>query len=157
MKRLILVLGVAMGVACSGSPEQEVLRDAQDIKKVEAEMVRLANVPVPVTAVGTTEPYARATPGTRILGRVSSVVVEEGQRVKSGDVLVRIEGGDLSAKRQQAASALREAKAVRDNAEAQVKRIRNLFGEKAVSKQSLDETETAFERAKRREVSSRIF
>lgn len=147
MKRLTLIWVVALSVSC-GTAQKQALSEAQVTHKVEIETVRLSNVPVPITAVGTTEPYARATPGTRILGRVASVAVEEGQRVTSGDVLVRIEGGDLSAKRQQAVSALREAKAVRDNAEAQVKRIRNLFEEKAVSKQSLDETETAFERAR---------
>ncbi|MBT3603267.1 MAG: efflux RND transporter periplasmic adaptor subunit, partial [Candidatus Latescibacteria bacterium] len=154
MKHVMLFLGMTLSIACGGSPEQKVSRESQVITKVETETVRLANVPVPVTAVGTTEPYARATPGTRILGRVASVDVVEGQRVRSGDVLVRIEGGDLSAKRQQALSALREAQAVSTNANAQVLRIRNLFGEKAVSKQTLEETETAFERAKANVVSA---
>ena len=147
MKRLIWIWGMVLLVGCASEPLQNVTTESGQVKQVVSETVRLAHVPVPVTAVGTTEPYARATPGTRLLGRVASVAVEEGQRVKSGEVLVRIEGSDLSAKRQQAASALQEAKAVRDNAQAQVRRIRNLFQEKAVSKQALDEAETAFERA----------
>lgn len=148
MKHVMVTAVLALLMACGGDPQQTVLPDSNEVKQIRSEMVRLTNVPVAVTAVGTTEPYARATPGTRLLGRVASVAVEEGQTVKSGDVLVRIEGGDLSAKRQQALSALREAKAVRDNAETQVRRIRNLYEEKAVSKQTLDETETAFERAR---------
>ena len=147
MKRLIWIWGMVLLVGCASEPLQNVTTESGQVKQVVSETVRLAHVPVPVTAVGTTEPYARATPGTRLLGRVASVAVEEGQRVKAGEVLVRIEGSDLSAKRQQAASALQEAKAVRDNAQAQVRRIRNLFQEKAVSKQALDEAETAFERA----------
>jgi len=148
MKGLMLTMGAVLLMACGEAPKPDVLRDSQRVQQVQSEIVRLANVPVPVTAVGTTEPYARATPGTRLLGRVAAVSFEEGQQVKSGQVLVRIEGGDLSAKRQQAASALREVKAVRDNAAAQVQRIRNLFKENAVSKQALDETETAYERAR---------
>jgi RND family efflux transporter MFP subunit len=148
MKRLMFILGVALLGSCAEEKHQNMAPESGEVQKINSEMVRLANVPVPVTAVGTTEPYARATPGTRLLGRVASVAVEEGQRVKAGEVLVRIEGSDLSAKRQQAASALQEAQAVRDNAQAQVRRIRNLFNEKAVSKQVLDETETAFERAR---------
>jgi RND family efflux transporter MFP subunit len=148
MKRMVGVLGVVLLIACGQDAPQDVFRESNIVPQVQSEIVRLANVPVPVTAVGTTEPYARATPGTRLLGRVAVVSFEEGQQVKAGDVLVRIEGGDLSAKRQQAASALREVEAVRANAEAQVRRIRNLFEEHAVSKQSLDETETAYERAK---------
>lgn len=148
MKRLMVILGIFLMGGCASEPHQNVTTESGAVKQVVSEMVRVAVVPVPVTAVGTTEPYARATPGTRLLGRVASVVVDEGQRVKAGEVLVRIEGSDLSAKRQQAVSVLQEAKAVRDNAQAQVRRFRNLFDEKAVSKQALDEAETAFERAK---------
>ena len=154
MKYMMLILGIVFISSCSAEKKQSAVTESGDIKKVTSEVVRVANVPVPVTAVGTTEPYARATPGTRLLGRVASVVVEAGQRVNAGDVLVRIEGGDLSARRQQASSALQEAKVVRENAQAQVRRIRNLFEEKAVSKQALDETETAFERAKANVISA---
>jgi RND family efflux transporter MFP subunit len=154
MKHVRLLLGMVFLVACGNEAQKDLLPQSNAVKQVGAEKVRLVTVPVSVTAVGTTEPYARATPGTRILGRVASVAFSEGQRVKAGDVLVRIEGGDLSAKRQQAASGVREAKAVRDNAEAQVRRIRNLYEEKAVSKQTLDETETALERARANVVSA---
>lgn len=148
MKQVILIGVFALLVGCGAEESPKLMPESGVVKNIQAETLRLTNVPVPVTAVGTTEPYAQATPGTRLLGRVAAVSVEEGQRVEAGEVLVRIEGGDLSAKRQQASSAVREAKAVRDNAEAQVRRIRNLYQEKAVSKQTLDETETAFERAK---------
>ena len=58
---------------------------------VQIEVVRMAQVPVTVTAVGTTEPYAQATPGTRLMGRVGEVRVDEGDRVTKGSILVRIE------------------------------------------------------------------
>lgn len=148
MKHAIWTGLLALLIGCGAEKESHLLPESGAVKQIQTETLRLTNVPVPVTAVGTTEPYARATPGTRLLGRVAAVSFEEGNRVRAGEVLVRIEGGDLSAKRQQAVSALREAKAVRDNAQAQVNRIRNLYQEKAVSKQTLDETETAFERAK---------
>jgi len=45
--------------------------------------------------VGTTEPYARATLATRLLGRVQEVRVTEGQRVAAGAVLVR-SGEDIA-------------------------------------------------------------
>ena len=114
---------------------------------VQLATVRLEQVPVTVTAVGTTEPYARATPGTRLLGRVLEVSVKEGQRVTAGTVLVRIEGGDLDARRQQAASGLQEAQAVLTNAETNLRRVRNLYQERAVPKQSLDTAETEHRRA----------
>jgi RND family efflux transporter MFP subunit len=75
------------------------------------------------------------------------VLFEEGQHVDAGQVLVRIEKTDLNARRQQVESGLLEARAVLKNAEVQVGRMRNLYREKAVPKQILDEAETAFVRA----------
>lgn len=115
---------------------------------VEAQTVRLDQVPVTVTAVGTTEPVARATPGTRLMGRVARVAVSEGDRVGKGDVLVRIASQDLTARRGQAESALREARAVLANAETSVERMRSLYAQNAIPKQQLDEAETGYERAK---------
>lgn len=105
-------------------------------------------IPVSVTAVGTTEPFARTTLGTRLVGRVSEVRAREGDTVVEGQVLVRVEDRDLTAKREQARSAVREAEAVLANAETTVGRMRNLFRDGAVSRQQLDEAETGLSRAK---------
>ncbi len=148
MKALVasaLVATVWMGCGGESAPPSQREDSAPQIVSVEA--VAVAEVPVTVEAVGTTEPYARATPGTRLLGRVAQVSIEEGDRVAKGKVLVRIEHRDLTAKRQQAAGALKEAFAVLENAESSVKRIRNLYSESAVSKQKRDEAEMAYARA----------
>ena len=137
---------VSMLAGCSGHEEAEP-RHAGEPVAVRTEAVRLEQVPVTVSAVGTTEPYARATPGTRLLGRVVQVEVSEGQPVEEGTVLGRIENRDLDAQRQQAQSALEEAQAVLANAETNVRRMRNLHEERAVPKQRLDEAETQYRRA----------
>ena len=147
MQRSWVVLGLLSAVACGGEHDTTPVLDNGPVVRVAAEIVRQDTVPVTVTAVGTTEPYARATPGTRLLGRVVSVLFEEGQHVDAGQVLVRIEKSDLNARRQQVESGLGEARAVLKNAEIQVGRMRNLYREKAVPKQMLDEAETAFARA----------
>ena len=113
---LAVLLGVA--VASCGSEHTPKTRTEGPPVTIEAETIRLAQVPVTVTAVGTTEPYAQATPGTRLMGRVAEVRVNEGDRVKKGAVLVRIEDQDLTARRQQ-------AQAVLANAEANLRRMRN--------------------------------
>ena len=137
---------LALVVGCGGHEPAETGHTGTALR-VQLTAVRLEQVPVTVTAVGTTEPYARATPGTRLLGRVLQVNVKEGQRVGEGAVLVRIEGADLDARRHQAASALQEAQAVLANAENNLRRVRNLYQERAVSKQSLDMAETEHRRA----------
>jgi RND family efflux transporter MFP subunit len=137
---------VSMLAGCSGHETAEP-RHAGEAVAVHTETVRLEEVPVTVSAVGTTEAYARATPGTRLMGRVVQVGVMEGQRVQEGTVLGRIENRDLDAQRQQAQSALEEAQAVLANTETNVQRMRNLHEERAVPKQRLDEAETQYRRA----------
>lgn len=142
--RIVGIFSVLAG--CSGHDSAEP-RHAGDPVGVRTEMVRLEQVPVTVSAVGTTEPYARATPGTRLLGQVMQVDVSEGQRVSEGAILGRIENRDLDAQRQQAQSALEEAQAVLHNTETNLQRMRNLHEERAVPKQRLDEAETQHRRA----------
>lgn len=146
MRNFMAIIGL-LGVFACGGQHTEMAQGDGPVATVRAEVVQMTSVPMGVTAVGTTEASVRVFPGTRLMGRVAGVPVAEGQQVKAGDVLVRIEGGDLSAKKQQAESARQEARAVLRNAETQVGRIRNLHREKAVSKQMLDDAETAYARA----------
>jgi membrane fusion protein (multidrug efflux system) len=141
MQQAVLAVFLGVAVASCDSEHTPKTRTEGPPVVVEAETVRLAQVPVTVTAVGTTEPYARATPGTRLMGRVGEVRVNEGDRVSKGAVLVRIEDQDLTAKRQQ-------VQAVLANAEANVTRMRNLYREKAIPKQKLDEAESGYAQAK---------
>src|SRR5713226_1344082 len=79
--------------------------------------------------------------GTKILGQIVAEPIEEGQQVKVGDVLVRIDDRDYQAQ-------LRQAYADRDLSAANVKlksaradRLRTLFHEGVQSKDSLDDAE----------------
>ena len=142
-----LVAGtISTSAGCGGEHSPEA-GDTETAIRVVTDTVRLVQVPVVIGTVGTTEPYARATLATRLLGRVQEVRVHEGQRVAAGAVLVRIEGGDLDARQRQAASALQEAQAVLANASSHLRRTRNLYEQRAVPKQRLDEAETDHQRA----------
>src|SRR5229473_3299706 len=77
--------------------------------------------------------------GTKILGQIVAEPIEEGQQVKVGDVLVRIDDRDYQAQ-------LRQAYADRDLSAANVKlksaraeRLRALYKEGVQSKDSLDD------------------
>ena len=79
--------------------------------------------------------------GTKILGQIVAEPIEEGQRVKVGDLLARIDDRDYQAQ-------LRQAYADRDLSEANVvlkkaraERLRALFKEGVQSKDSLDDAE----------------
>jgi RND family efflux transporter MFP subunit len=79
--------------------------------------------------------------GTKILGQIVQEPIEEGQRVKAGDLLARIDDRDYQAQ-------LKQAYADRDLAKANVvlkaaraERLRSLYKEGVESKDSLDDAE----------------
>jgi RND family efflux transporter MFP subunit len=81
--------------------------------------------------------------GTKILGQIVEEPIEEGQHVRKGELIARIDDRDYQAQ-------LRQALADRDLAEANLKlkaaqaaRSRELFGSQAVSQDQLDIAENA--------------
>jgi HlyD family secretion protein len=81
--------------------------------------------------------------GTKILGQIVEEPIEEGQHVRKGDLLARIDDRDYQAE-------LRQAIADRDLAianvklkDAQTKRLRALFGSQVASQDQLDVAENA--------------
>ena len=101
-------------------------------------------------AAGTAQPYAEATLSTKLTGSVTAVNVIEGDRVRKGQVLVRIDARDLEAKDAQVAAALAEAEANRDQALTQAERMRSLFAEEAAPKAQLETAELALSSAEAR-------
>ena len=100
-----------------------------------------------ISAAGTTAPSSRATPSTRVTGRIVEVAFEAEDRVTAADTLVRIASDDLLAQREQAGGRLEAAAAEQVRAKADLKRIRNLFRESAATRQTLEAYEAADKRA----------
>jgi RND family efflux transporter MFP subunit len=139
--------GTAILLSWSCGHEEGPGRRAESAVPVEVARVETVQVPLVTRAVGSTESYARAALSTRLMGLVTEVAVEEGQAVRRGQVLVRIENQDLTARQRQAEAGLKEARAVQANAEKAVERLRNLRRQNAVPQQALDEAETGAARA----------
>ncbi len=95
-------------------------------------------------ATGTVEPWARVSPGTKILGRVEQVTVREGDRVTRGQLLARLERRDLEASAAQARAAVAIAEAGLDNADAQHRRMGDLHARGSVTDKNLEDARTAF-------------
>lgn len=69
------------------------------------------DIPVTLKVVGRAEAYESVVLKSRVDGQVAAVLFTEGQHVKQGDVLIRLDPNDFSARLQQA-----EAAAARDEA-----------------------------------------
>lgn len=140
-----LLVGLIL-VGCGGEPAQQAPSPAPVAVQVAA--VEKVQMPVVVGVVGTTRPRARALPGTRLMGRVAAVLADEGDRVERGQVLARLESGDLKARRQQAEAALTEARAVLVHADKDRQRLGNLLKERATTQQQVDASEMQYARAR---------
>jgi len=104
-------------------------------------------IPIFVTVVGTVQPWLRAEPGTKLMGRVTEIPYSEGDAVKAGAILVSIENLDLVARQAQTEGAVEEAKAVLANAETHFQRMLNLLAEAATTQQQVDNARTDRDRA----------
>jgi multidrug efflux pump subunit AcrA (membrane-fusion protein) len=122
--------------------------------------------PATVELSGTIRPLDQATLSTRVMGRITSLPAEAGDRFRKGDVLARIDVMDMTAQTSQAQSGvdqaragvaqsqatlsqlqaqLVEAKASLRLAEISQRRMILLRREGAVSQSQLDEANTRFE------------
>jgi RND family efflux transporter MFP subunit len=112
---------------------------------------------------GSVEPWARVSPGTKILGRIDSVRVREGERVARGALLAALERRDLEADVDTARAAVRMAEATLANAQAQEKRIAGLHGRGSATTKSFEDAtaaarvaEAAVEQARARLVAAEV-
>ena len=79
--------------------------------------------------------------GVKVPGRIAEIFVTEGQNVKKGDILGRLEGKELDAKLKTVNAALKEAKDQYDFAQKTYNRIKTLYEDGIVPKQQYDETQ----------------
>jgi len=130
VKRLSIALLIAAGCSRSSQPSPPELPAAK-VRLVPAEEVGARTwVPATVTAVD------HAVLASRVSARVAELSVNEGARVRRGEVLVRLSDDDVQA-------TLRAAESQRGVAEAQVKRIESLRAANAATATELDAAMTA--------------
>lgn len=109
--------------------------------------VRAIRIPRAETAVGTIRAVHETSVGSKLLARVVEVHVKAGQRVKAGEVLIRLDDSDLQARLEQAKAALKAAAAARQQAAADEQRARQLLPAKAVTPQEYERAATALKAA----------
>ena len=112
-------------------------------------------IPDVLEASGTAMPMRAATLSTKLMGSVTAVLVHEGDRVASGQLLVQLDARDLDAKRSQVEAGLAEASAMGAEARAHAERIRGLYADSAATKAQLDQAETGLARAEAAMASAR--
>lgn len=143
----IVVLAVAAASAFAalrpkGKPEEE--KD-----KVKTAKAELGEVQVRVTEVGSVEPDVKVDVKSVLSGRVVELLVREGDRVRRGQVLARVEP-DVNQARDlaQVKNAVSETEIALGEARATYQRNQGLLGQGLLSAQAGLESETRFRQAK---------
>lgn len=103
-------------------------------------VVQTHDVDLAFPVEATVEAVRQAMVAAQVAGRILEVRVDVGQRVKQGDVLMRIDA-------REAAGSDAAAKASLAQARAAFERTRNLYAQKFVSKAALDQAEAAYKAA----------
>lgn len=137
-----LIVGALVGLltACGGSTDSPGTADAEPptITARTAVVESLAVVDV-AWVTGSVAAARRVEPGTKILGRVDQLAVEEGQEVRRGQLLVQLEDADLRAAVAQAEASVAMADAQLENVRAQQARMQELHGRGSVTDKNLED------------------
>ena len=102
------------------------------------------DVPVELPAIGTVQPYSLVSVRPQITGPLMRVHFEEGQDVKTGDLLFSIDPRPWESALNQAQANLKRDEAQMLSARLALLRTSNLFGTKIASQQDLDTAEASY-------------
>jgi multidrug efflux system membrane fusion protein len=124
-----------MLVACS----HRVAAPAPEAMPVTAAPVERKTIPVEVTAIGHVEPFSTVSIKSQVNGTLMSVGFREGQDVKQGDLLFKIDPRPFQAALDQAQANLARDRAQAKNAAADAERYAGLVQKDYVTKEQYDQ------------------
>ena len=117
---------------------------------VETVKVGYSLVPLSYSAEGVVEAVKQSTVSSQISGRVAEVGFDVGDRVRKGQVLVRIDATEVSHALNESRAMLAEAEASFEDAKSTFDRTQHLFEKKFVSQAALDKAKAEYRAAKSR-------
>ncbi|MEI6712677.1 MAG: efflux RND transporter periplasmic adaptor subunit [Verrucomicrobiota bacterium] len=100
--------------------------------------VQQRDVPLYLNGIGTVQGFNTVTVRSRVDGQIEKILFEEGQDVKAGDVLARIDARPFKAALAQAIAKRQQDEALLENAQLDLKRDLTLLQEKAGTAQKAD-------------------
>jgi HlyD family secretion protein len=120
----------------------------EPVQMVQVEKVSKRTITQVVTATGKIQPEISVKISPEVSGEITSLPVKEGQRVKKGDVLMKIKPDVYIAQRDQFAAALLSSRANLSRSEPEYKRVKTLFDKGMVSQAEFDQARAEYESAK---------
>jgi len=120
----------------------------EQVFTIQTEKVQRRTITQTVTATGKIYPEVQVVITPEVSGEITALPVREGNRVKHGDMLMKIKPDIYIAIRDQAASGLASAKASLQRVEADYKRAVELSAKGLISSSDLEQSKMSYEVAK---------
>lgn len=147
MKKIFIpLLALIVLASCESKKNEDIVKEPAISVKVSG-ISENKNSPF-VTASGKIEAENSANLSTRMMGYVTKVHVQVGQKVGAGQLLVSINNTDLQAKKAQVDASILQATAGYNNAKKDYDRFVNLFKQQSASQKELDDITARYEMAK---------
>ncbi|MEC5166975.1 RND family efflux transporter MFP subunit [Flavobacterium sp. PL11] len=147
MKKIFIpVIALLILASCNSEKKEEIVKEPAIAVKVSG-VSENTNSPF-VTASGKIEAKNSANLSTRMMGYVTKVHVQVGQKVNVGQLLMSINNTDLQAKRAQVDASILQATAGFNSAKKDYDRFVNLFKQQSASQKELDDMTARYEMAK---------
>lgn len=146
------ILGAAVALAViSGIVAANVIREKRSRVEVQMGTVEKRDLVQVVTASGEVRPRRYVNVGANVSGRIVDLLVQEGDRVKKGQVLARIESERYAAGERQASAGVAAARADVQRSEADLEasrlafeRAKQMKEDRLISAQAYDQAEADF-------------
>ena len=137
---LVVALVWITGVAGSAGSEQAAqrARGRDRVQTVGVAQAAAQDVPVTIEALGTVTPAATVTVRPQVSGTIVQVLFREGQMVRKGQVIARIDARPYQAQLEQARGALARDRAQLSNARLTLQRYRTLLSQDSIARQEVD-------------------
>jgi len=158
-----IVVGCAAALCLSCGSKEDFSKTAPVPQKVKIEKALVSPVEDTYEAMGTVRSKTISVLSSKVLGRIVSLPVREGDRVKAGQLLVEIDNREMKAQLQKSQAGLKETQYALDEIEKAIRageaekkaadarlelasstldRFKNLFERRSVSSQEFDEVQT---------------
>lgn len=135
---LIMSLSIMAVAGCQRGAEQA-LPDRSAVSGVTLRVVMPTALEQVFETTGTVRADRTSVIASRVMGVITSLKVREGDAVKTGQVLLTLDDRDAVERERAAVLSVVSAKEHRDLAEATWRRYRNLYVQKALSEQEMDQ------------------
>jgi multidrug efflux system membrane fusion protein len=140
---LAALAGVAYWLPGAQAPLEGRDRKSRPPAPVVVARAVVEDMPLMLDVVGRAEAFESVTLKSRLDGQVASVEFTEGEHVRQGQVLVRLDPGDLQARVRQAEANLARAEALLAKSRADMERYLSLRERNLVSEEKAGEVRTA--------------